>query len=152
MSEAAATRRSFISTAVTGAAVVVPLALLGGCGSGSGSASGSGLLSLLTGKSSASASSEADIWKSAVGQSFRIGTTTGPVYASLTSVIAQPAGERPGDLRQEPLLLSFTLDAGYDAGGDETYFLDRMMANESRLFMQRGTSANGRPELLALLN
>ena len=65
---------------------------------------------------------------------------------------AQPVGERPGELRQEPLLLSFTMDAGYDAVGDETYFLDRTMANASQLFMQRGTTANGRPELVALLN
>lgn len=152
MPETEATRRSFISTAVAGAAVVVPLALLAGCGSGSASASGSSLLSLVTGQSSASAGSEADIWKGAIGQSFRIGTKTGPVYASLASVTAQPAGLRPDDLRQEPLLLSFTMDAGYDVVGDETYFLDRTMANESKLFMQRGTTANGRPELVALLN
>ena len=152
MPESEATRRSFISTAISGAAVAVPLALLGGCGAGSGSASGSSLFSLITGQSSASLGTEADIWKGAIGQTFRIGSKTGPVFAALTSVTAQPAGARPDNLRQEPLLLSFTLEAGYDAVGDETYFLDRTMANASTLFMQRGTTANGSPELIALLN
>jgi hypothetical protein len=147
-----ATRRSFMSSAVAGAALAGPLALLGGCGSGSGSTSGTGLLGVLTSQTSASTTSEADVWKGAIGQAFRIGTTTGPVYASLTSVTPQAAGDRPDGLRQEPLLLSFALDAGYDVGAEGTYFLDRTMANQSQLFMQRGTTASGAPELIALLN
>lgn len=152
MPESHASRRSFISTAVAGVAVAGPIALLGGCGSGTGTTSGTGLLGMLTGQSSASTATEADVWKNAIGQSFRIGTKTGPVFASLTSVTAQAAGDRPDGLRQQPLLLSFALDAGYDVAGDETLFLDRTMANQSQLFMQRGTTANGGAELVALLN
>jgi hypothetical protein len=147
-----ATRRSFISSAAAGVAVTGPLALLAGCGVGSGSTSGTSLLDMLTSQSSASAASEADVWTGAIGQAFRIGTDKGPVYASLTSVTAQAAGDRPDTLRQQPLLLSFTLDAGYDVSPDGTFFLDRTMANVSQLYMQRGTTANGRPELIALLN
>jgi hypothetical protein len=152
MPQSHATRRSFISSAVAGAAIAGPLALLGGCGSGTGTTSGTSLLDMLTSQSSAVTTSEADTWKGAIGQAFRIGTDKGPVYASLTSVTPQPAGNRPDSLRQEPLLLSFTLDAGYDVGAEGTFFLDRTMANASQLFMQPGKTANGGPELVALLN
>ena len=146
MAETHATRRSFIEMA----SVLAPIAVLGGCSGSGGSAV---VATLLNDTSFASGKTEAQIWLDSVGKSFRIGGATGPIYASLTSVVAQPSGGvRPADVRQDPLLLSFTLDAGYDTLGDETYFLDRTMGNESRLFMQRGTTANGRPELLALLN
>ncbi len=146
-------RRSFIGTAAAGAALMGPVALLGGCGAGGGSATGTSFVDMIVSQTIGSTQTEADVWKSAIGQSFRIGSATGPLYASLTSVTAQPPqGDRPDDLRQQPLLLSFTLDAGYDTVGDEMYYLDRTMANASRLFMQRGTTANGRPELVALLN
>lgn len=147
------TRRSFIGTAAAGAAMLGPVALLGGCGTGGGSGTATGFIDKLVSQAVGSTKTETSIWESAIGQSFRIGSETGPIYASLTSVTAQPVqGDRPDDLRQQPLLLAFTLDAGYDALGDKLYFLDRTMANESQLFMQRGTTANGRPELLALLN
>ena len=140
------TRRGLIKMA----SVLTPVAVLGGC---SGGGASSVAATLLNDTSFASGKTESQIWLDSVGKSFRIGGATGPIYASLTSVVAQPSGGvRPVDVRQEPLLLSFTLDAGYDTLGDETYFLDRTMGNESRLFMQRGTTANGRPELLALLN
>lgn len=141
-----ATRRGFIEMA----AVLAPVAALGACSGGGGS---SVISSLVSDTSFASGKTESQIWQESVGKSFRIGGATGPIYASLTSVVAQPSGgTRPDEIRQEPLLLAFTLDAGYDTLGDESYFLDRTMGNESRLFMQRGTTANGRPELLALLN
>jgi hypothetical protein len=152
MPKSEATRRSFISSAAAGVAIAGPLALLGGCGSGTGMTSGTSLLDMLTSKSSASTSSEADMWKGAVGQAFRIGTDKGPVYASLTSVTPQFAGDRPDSLRQEPLLLSFTLDAGYAVAAEGTFFLDRTMANVSQLFMQPGKAANGGTTLSALLN
>jgi len=152
MAQTEASRRSFISSAAAGVVIAGPLALLGGCGSGSASGTSTGLLDMLTSQSSASTASEADVWNSAIGQSFRIGTDNGPVYASLTSVTAQPSGARPADLRQAPLLLSFTLDAGYEIAGEGLFFLDRTMASSSQLFMQVGKAANGRPELNALLN
>ncbi|UVO54896.1 hypothetical protein [Sphingomonas sp. SUN039] len=153
MPETVPTRRSFIGSAAAGAALLGPVALLGGCGTGGGSSSLTSVVDKLLGQASLSTKTESDVWESAIGQSFRFGGENGPVYASLTSVTAQPLfGDRPDDLRQKPLMLSFTLDAGYDTLGDEVYYLDRTMANESKLFMQRGTTANGRPELLALLN
>ncbi len=146
MADTQATRRGFIELA----AVLGPVAALAGC---SGSGASSVVSGLIADTSFASGKTESQIWQDSVGKSFRIGGSTGPIYASLTSVVPQPSGgERPDEIRQEPLLLAFTLDAGYDTLGDETYFLDRTMGNESRLFMQRGTTANGRPELLALLN
>lgn len=146
MADTETTRRSFIQIA----SVLTPVAVLGGC---SGSGGSSVVATLMNDTSFSSGKTESQIWLDSVGKSFRIGGATGPIYASLTSVVAQPSGGlRPADIRQEPLLLAFTLDAGYDTRGDETYFLDRTMGNESRLFMQRGTTASGRPELLALLN
>jgi hypothetical protein len=147
------TRRSFIASAVQGAAIATPLALLGGCGSGSSAMSATGVLDKLLGQAPLSSKTEADIWQSAVGQSFRLGSDTGPVYVSLTSVTAQPTGgDRPDELRQQPLLLSFTVDAGYRVPEESVFQLDRTMASETRLFMQRGLTANGGPELVALLN
>ena len=146
MADGSTTRRGFIEFA----SVLAPVAVLGGCSGGGGSAV---VAALVNDTSFASGKTESQIWLDSVGKSFRIGGAAGPVYASLTSVVAQPSGGvRPDEIRQEPLLLSFTLDVGYDTRGDETYFLDRTMGNESRLFMQRGTIASGRPELLALLN
>ena len=149
-----ATRRSFIGSATAGAALLGPLAVLAGCsGGGSTASAGAGLLSLFGAEPISSAKTETQIWQDAVGEPFRIGGATGPLYASLASVTPQPSfGPRPDDLRQQSLVLSFVLDRGYDTTGDAIYFLDRTMGTEPRLFMQRGTDANGRAELVALLN
>ncbi len=154
MPKTEATRRSFIGSATAGAALLGPLAVLAGCsGNGSAPSAGSGLLSLLGAAPISSAKTEAQIWQDAIGESFRIGGATGPIYASLASVTPQPSfSTRPDDLRQQSLVLSFVLDRGYDTTGDAIYFLDRTMGTEPRLFMQRGTDANGRVELVALLN
>jgi hypothetical protein len=147
------TRRSFISSAAKGAAVVAPIALLGGCGTGGGATSVATVLDKLLGQAPLSSKTEADVWQTAIGQSFRLGSDTGPVYASLTSVTAQSAGgDRPDELRQQPLLLSFTVDAGYRVPDEAMFQLDRSMASQWQLFMQRGTTANGAAELVALLN
>lgn len=149
MAQTETSRRAFIGSA----ALLGPVALLSGCGSGGGASAQSAISSLFGASTVASGQTETQIWQAAIGQTFRIRSAAGPIFASLTSVTAQPLfGERPDMLRQAPLLLSFTLDAGYDTTGDDLYFLDRTMGTESRLFMQRGTTATGRPELLALLN
>jgi hypothetical protein len=149
MAETHASRRTFIEMA----AVMVPVAALAGCTGGNGG-SIIGQISQAVGiEPLAAAPSEQSIWQGAIGSSSRLGTSSGPVFATLGSVTAQPSGgERPDELRQQPLLLSFTIDAGYDPQVDDMFYLDRTMGTESRLFMQRGTDASGRPELVALLN
>jgi hypothetical protein len=144
MTDPVATRRSFIGSA----AALAPLGMLAACG-GSGSGSGGSLF----GATAIDMRPEPDIWTSAVGQVFNVAAPSGRISATLSSVAPQsPGGDRPEELRQTPIMLTFTLFPGYDTIGDEVYWLDRTMGTESRLFMQRATDANGRITLMALLN
>lgn len=157
MTEVETSRRALIKSAVAGAALCGPLALLAGC---SGDAAPGNLLSVVPAKPAtsfgataiAAGSAEVDYWKTAVGQTFKITGPEGPMYAILSAVTPLPIeGDRPSDLRPQPMAATFTLDRGYRPIGDVLYAMVQGREAETQLFLQRGGTVEA-PTLTAQFN
>jgi len=151
-------RRALIKSAVACGAALGPLGLLGGCSSDLGNASSLSVVPEAKGVSFAAAAtasstkSEAEYWSAAIGQTFKITGPEGPMYGVLTSVTALAIeGERPADLRAQPMTAVFTFDRRDKPLGELVYALVKGNESESSLYLQRGGTADA-PTLVAQFN
>lgn len=116
MTQGVASRRDFIGTAIAGAAVVGPLAMISG-----------------------SAPDEFKAWSAVVGEPIWI---TGPDGARHGKIVAvrrlEAKGARPGHVRRDSFALQFELDHGADLAGDQLYAVARAGSVGTAMFLQRG--------------
>lgn len=156
MMQGETSRRALIKSAVACGAALGPLGLLGGCSNDLGSASALSVVPEAKGVSFAatasSAKSEAEYWSAAVGQTFKITGPEGPMYGVLTSVTALAiAGERPSNLRAQPMTAVFSFDRRDNPLGELVYALVKGNESESSLYLQRAGTAEA-PTLVAQFN
>ena len=156
MMQGETSRRALIKSAVACGAALGPLGLLGGCSNDLGSASALSVVPEAKGVSFAatasSAKSEAEYWSAAVGQTFKITGPEGPMYGVLTAVTALAiAGERPSNLRAQPMTAVFTFDRRDNPLGELVYALVKGNESESSLYLQRAGTAEA-PTLVAQFN
>ncbi|MBA3878469.1 MAG: hypothetical protein C0500_01995 [Sphingobium sp.] len=158
MMQGETSRRALIKSAVACGAALGPLGLLGGCSNDLGSASALSVVPEAKGVSFAAAATaskaqtEAEYWSAAVGQTFKITGPEGPMYGTLTSVVALAIeGERPADLRPQPMTAVFTFDRRDNPLGELVYALVKGNESESSLYLQRGGTVEA-PTLVAQFN
>lgn len=152
MKIAETSRRTFIGGAASTAAVLGPLAIVSGSAPKGRDAARRTVTSPTPLGGKDGSTSEVDRWSTLVGQRFVIAsaaTTQGAVLA-----LAKPGvsiGARPKILRQQPLALTFRLDAPL-AAGDAIFRVMTAAGIDTLLFMQPGQDSTGAARLTALLN
>jgi len=151
-------RRDVVKSIVVGAAALGPIGLLGGCSDDLGVSNTA--LNVVPRLASASFVNQAstatigelDYWAAAIGQIFRITGPEGPMTATLTAVTPLIImGERPDELRAQPMTATFALARGTQPVGDQIYGLVQGRERDSELFLQRGGTVDA-PTLTALFN
>lgn len=150
-------RRDVVKSLVAGAAALGPLAVLGACSENLGSSTALSVVPRLASASFVTQAAtatlgELDYWSSAIGQTFRITGPEGPMTATLSAVTPLAiVGERPDELRAQPMIATFALARSERPLGDRIYALVQGRERESELFLQRGGTADA-PTLSALFN
>lgn len=157
MTEGETSRRALIKTALAGATLIGPLGLLAACKDDTAPGNALTVIPDKAGASfaataAAKGAAEIEYWRAAIGATFKVSGSEGPMYGVLTSVTALAVtGERPAALRAQPMVATFTFDRGYKPVGDDLYTLARGSEASTMLYLQRGGTVEA-PTLIAQFN
>lgn len=151
-----ATRREVLRVGMIGSAMLVS-----GCSGSTAPGSTSSTLSVVAAAPARATqvvtltlgAGELAYWQGLVGQSFSVTGPEGPMQAVLSGANAIPVvGDRPAELRVQPMTLTFSFDAREKPQGEALYTVAHARDAASLLFMSLGNDASGKATLSAILN